>query len=148
MTPSVTPLPKLWMTFATMLRSSRIFSRYKASPLISKQRPLKIKPDWILERTVCGKQDSARRFSMSKFSILSQKAVPSQSEKPIPTMNRKKLKYEQRIVEVENASFNPLIFACTGGAGPTATKVMKRLTNYVSEKMKAMLIPSRSLERK
>ena len=63
-------------------------------------------------------------------------------------MNRKKLKYKQRIVEVENASFNPLIFACTGGAGPTATKVMKRLTNYVSEKMKAMLIPSRSLERK
>ena len=28
---------------------------------------------------------------------------------------------------MENASFNPLIFACTGGAGPTATKVMKRL---------------------
>ena len=26
--------------------------------------------------------------SMSKFLILSQKAVPSQSEKPIPTMNR------------------------------------------------------------
>ena len=40
-------------------------------------------------------------------------------------MNHKKVKHEPRIVEVENASFISLIFACTGGAGPTATKVMK-----------------------
>ena len=31
------------------------------------------------------------------------------------------------IVELENASFNPSIFASTGGAGPTATRVMKHL---------------------
>ena len=30
----------------------------------------------------------------------------------------KKLKYEQRIIEVEKATFCPLIFSCTGGDGP------------------------------
>ena len=39
----------------------------------------------------------------------------------------KKLKYEQRIREVEKASFNPLVFSCTGGAGPSASKVIKRI---------------------
>ena len=46
----------------------------------------------------------------------------------------KKLKYEQRIIDVENSSFNPLIFACTGGAGPSASKVMERLALKISEK--------------
>ena len=46
----------------------------------------------------------------------------------------KKLKYEQRIIDVENSSFNPLIFACTGGAGPSASKVMARLALKISEK--------------
>ena len=46
----------------------------------------------------------------------------------------KKLKYEQRILEVENSTFNPLIFACTGGAGPSASKVMSRLALKISEK--------------
>ena len=30
-------------------------------------------------------------------------------------------KNESRITEVENASFNPLVFACTGGAGPSVS---------------------------
>ena len=46
----------------------------------------------------------------------------------------KKLKYEQRIIDLENSSFNPLIFACTGGAGPSAPKVMARLALKISEK--------------
>ena len=35
---------------------------------------------------------------------------------------------------MENASFNPLIFACTGGARPTATKVIKRLAAKLCER--------------
>ena len=46
----------------------------------------------------------------------------------------KKLKYEQRILDVENSSFNPLVFACSGGAGPSASKVMSRLALKISEK--------------
>ena len=39
----------------------------------------------------------------------------------------KKLKYERRILDVENSSFNPLVFACSRGAGPSASKVMSDL---------------------
>ena len=48
--------------------------------------------------------------------------------------SQKRLKYEQRIVDVEHSTLNPLIFACTGGAGPSASKVMSRLALKISEK--------------
>ena len=41
-------------------------------------------------------------------------------------------KYEQRITEVEKATFCPLIFACTGGAGPSASKALKQLASKLS----------------
>ena len=34
--------------------------------------------------------------------------------------------YQQRILNVEQSSFCPLIFGCTGGAAPTATQTMQR----------------------
>ena len=48
----------------------------------------------------------------------------------------KKLKYEERILEVENSSFNPIVFACTGGAGPSASRIMKKLAEKMSHKRK------------
>ena len=48
--------------------------------------------------------------------------------------NVKKLKYEQRILDIEQSSFTPLIFSCTGGAGPGATKTMQKLAERLSEK--------------
>ena len=36
-------------------------------------------------------------------------------------------KFEQRITGVEKATFCPLVFACTGGAGPSDSKAMKPL---------------------
>ena len=42
--------------------------------------------------------------------------------------------YEERIREVENGSFSPLIFASTGGAGPSTTVVLKRLGTILAEK--------------
>ena len=47
---------------------------------------------------------------------------------------QKKLKYESRIIKVEKRTFNPLVFACTGGAGPSASKVITRLASKVNEK--------------
>ena len=32
----------------------------------------------------------------------------------------KKNKYEQRVIDVEKATFCPTVFACNGGAGPSA----------------------------
>ena len=46
----------------------------------------------------------------------------------------KKVKYEQRIRDFENSTFNPLVFSSTGGAGPSASKVRKRLAQKISEK--------------
>ena len=45
----------------------------------------------------------------------------------------KKLKYEQRIRDVENSTFKPLVFSSTGGAGPSASKVMNRLAQRIAE---------------
>ena len=50
--------------------------------------------------------------------------------------NIKKLKFEDRIREVENSSFNPIVFACTGGAGPSASRIMKKLAEKISIKKK------------
>ena len=46
----------------------------------------------------------------------------------------KKRKYEERIREVEHGTFSPLVFSCTGGMGPLATVVYKRIAALISEK--------------
>ncbi|KAL5486419.1 hypothetical protein EMCRGX_G018891 [Ephydatia muelleri] len=48
--------------------------------------------------------------------------------------NEKKRKYDQRIREVEHASFTPLILSCTGGLGPQATTSYKRPASLLSTK--------------
>ena len=44
----------------------------------------------------------------------------------------KRRKYGQRVRELEHASFVPLVFTCTGGAGPAATTFLKRLADRIS----------------
>ena len=46
----------------------------------------------------------------------------------------KKRKYEERIREVEHGTFSPLVFSCTGGMGPLATVVYKRIATLLSQK--------------
>ena len=46
----------------------------------------------------------------------------------------KRNKYEEQIRETEHSSFNALVFACSGGAGPSASRVMKQLATKISEK--------------
>ena len=46
----------------------------------------------------------------------------------------KKRHYNQRITEVEQGSFSPLIFSSTGGMGQEATIFYKRLASMLSEK--------------
>ena len=47
---------------------------------------------------------------------------------------QKNSKYQQRILNVEQSTFCLLIFGCTGGAAPTATRTMHRLAEKLSEK--------------
>ena len=57
----------------------------------------------------------------------------------IPSLYRrheqtKKREYGDRIREVENGSFTPLVFATTGGMGREATLFYKRLADQISKK--------------
>ena len=47
---------------------------------------------------------------------------------------KKRRMYEERIREIEHGSFTPLVFSCSGGMGPLATIVYKRLASLISEK--------------
>ena len=47
-------------------------------------------------------------------------------------MNQLKKIYEQREIDVEKATFCPLVLACTDGAGPSAAKPLKQLASKLS----------------
>ena len=42
--------------------------------------------------------------------------------------------YQQRVLETEKASFEPLVFLTTGGTGPACSKVIKRVAGMIAEK--------------
>lgn len=48
----------------------------------------------------------------------------------------KRRKYEQRVREVENGSFTPLVFSATGGMGRAAEITYKRLASQIASKRK------------
>ena len=46
----------------------------------------------------------------------------------------KSRQYDQRVCEVEHATFTPLVLSTIGGMGPAATMFYKTLTSMVAEK--------------
>ena len=48
----------------------------------------------------------------------------------------KKTKYNDRVLQVEKASFSPLIFTTSGGMGPECLKVNKKIAERMAEKRK------------
>ena len=48
---------------------------------------------------------------------------------------QKRSDYEERIREVDEGSFTSLVFSSSGGAGPAATTMLKRLANIYANKM-------------
>ena len=48
----------------------------------------------------------------------------------------KKRAYNQRIIQVEKASFTPLVFTTSGGMGPECTKYHKKVAQLISLKTK------------
>ena len=46
----------------------------------------------------------------------------------------KKRAYEERVREIEHGSFSPLVFSTSGGMGPIATVVYKRIASQIAEK--------------
>ena len=63
----------------------------------------------------------------------------SNRQSPISSVYRrheqqKKRQFEQRVREVEHATFTPLIMSTTGGMGRAATTFYKRFASMISEK--------------
>ena len=63
----------------------------------------------------------------------------SNRRSPLPSVYRrheqeKKRQYEQRVREVEHATFTPLVMSTTGGMGRAATTFYRRLAPMISEK--------------
>ena len=48
--------------------------------------------------------------------------------------SQKKIKYNQRILQVERATFTPVVFSTTGGMGPEAKHLVKKLAERTSAK--------------
>ena len=46
----------------------------------------------------------------------------------------KNSKYQQRVLQVEQSSFSPLIVGCTGGAATAAIRIMQLIADKISEK--------------
>ena len=70
------------------------------------------------------------RFSRTFFDVKVFNPYAKSCPRSIPDSYKyhesiKKLKYEQRIIDVEKATFCPLIFSCTGGAGTSASKAIR-----------------------
>ena len=61
-----------------------------------------------------------------------QKVAESSTEAYFYHESIKKNKYEQRITEVEKERFCPRVFACSGGAGPSASKALETLASKLS----------------
>jgi len=47
--------------------------------------------------------------------------------------------YKERILNVEHADFNPLVFTCSGGMAPQSHLVVKRLAEKLSKKQNIQL---------
>ena len=50
--------------------------------------------------------------------------------------NEKKTEYLQRVVQIEKASFTPLIFSTSGGMGKEADKFIRKVAEKISLKRK------------
>ena len=42
--------------------------------------------------------------------------------------------YNQRVIDIEKSSFNPLVFTTTGGMAPECNRVNKKLAEKIAEK--------------
>ena len=66
-------------------------------------------------------------------------AAPSQLSKPLKSVyqeheNQKKNAYNDRVLNIEKASFTPLVFSTSGGMGPECHRLHKRLAERIAAK--------------
>ena len=77
-------------------------------------------------------------FDVRVFNPLAKRYGTLNSQKCYELNEREKKKeYNNRIMEIENGTFTPLVFSATGGAGRECRKFCKRLAEMISEKKKS-----------
>ena len=76
----------------------------------------------------CGSTHTSEQISVSKFAFKSPSVYRTHER-------MKKRAYQQRVLEVEHASFAPLVLSATGGMANETTLFYKRIASRLSEKM-------------
>ena len=76
---------------------------------------------------------------VSRRHLLTSGCAHSNRRRPLASVYRrheqeKKRQYEERVREVEHATFTPLVMSTTGGMGKAATTFYKRPASMISEK--------------
>ena len=56
-----------------------------------------------------------------------------------PSENEKKNSYLERVIQVEKASFTPIVLSTYGGVGPEADRHHKRIATLIAEKKRELL---------
>ena len=81
------------------------------------------------------------RFTRSLFDVrVFHPNAPSAQTTPLASQYKKherskRRQYEQRVREIEGASFVPLVFSTSGGMGPACSTTFKRLANLLGQKL-------------
>ena len=78
-----------------------------------------------------GGKYSARKKRQTGAILVRRKSVPRSSSLQ---QEEKRSLYQDRVLETEKGSFEPLVFLTTGGSGPSCTKVIKRVSAKKSDK--------------
>ena len=83
---------------------------------------------------LCGTVFERTLFDVKIFSLLAKSCPRTIRDSHKYHEELKKLKYERRIRDVENSTFNPLVFSSTWSVRPSASNVMKQLAQKISTK--------------
>ena len=129
------------------LQSSRTIEYYVLLSL----RTIEKRKDWIFEHRTAVRADGARldiraggfwatRHEVAYFDVrVFNPYAASYLHKPLRQVYRmheqeKQRAYGERVRRIEHATLTPLVFTCTGGAGPAATQCLKRLGSQLADK--------------
>ena len=89
----------------------------------------------VVARDFWGRNRQRAFFDVRVFNPFARSYFRSQLSRCYQLHEREKRRaYDERVREVERACFSPLVFAATGGMGPTATTFFRKLASMLAEK--------------
>ena len=127
-----------------------IMKEARCKDVVTEQHLIPTKGDHLRARTEKGDQSRTDIAATGVFSPMERTFFDVRVTHPNAPSNRsiplnklyvkheteKKVKYEDRIVQVEKGSFCPLVFSTSGGVGPLCDTLHKRLASIIAHKRK------------